>query len=246
MPGKAVGRAAVDLPWLCPNTDSLIGLADAPASLPGASVADPALAIFILRFASPSSEPDPFGLASGTLNSAALPEMAAAFLAITKTGVLPESSYAIGCVRRVASRAADIASALADGTRLIPARAAATAARIAPLGWYAIAAVDPFDAADPLADPRFLERPSAVQQEVWGLDQAAITRRLAARWRLPAWVSTTISNLNLPLRVAENVVADRDLFAIVQLAILEAEIESGSLGSGERSEPGGVAGTSAN
>ena len=24
MPGKAVGRAAVELPWLCPRTDSLI------------------------------------------------------------------------------------------------------------------------------------------------------------------------------------------------------------------------------
>jgi two-component system NtrC family sensor kinase len=230
VPGKAVGLAAVDLPWLCPNTDSLIALADAPASLSDASVGDPALAVFILRFASPASAPDPFGLAPGTLHSAALPEMAAAFLAITKSGVLPLSSFALGRVRRVADRAAEIASALADETRLIPARAAAMLTRIAPLGWYAIAAVDPFDAADPFADPRFLEQPSAVQQEVWGLDQAAIARRLVARWRLPAWAATTIGNLKLPLRVAGNMVADRDLFAIVQLAILEAEIECGPLG----------------
>ena len=33
MPGKAVGRAAVELPWLCPNTDSLIGLAEDPIRL---------------------------------------------------------------------------------------------------------------------------------------------------------------------------------------------------------------------
>ena len=230
MPGKAVGLAAVDLPWLCPNTDSLIALADAPASLPGASVADPALAIFILRFASPASEPDPFGLAPGRSNSAALPEMAAAFLAITKTGVLPQSSFALGRVRQVVSRAAEIASAIADETRLVPARTAATVTRIAPIGWYAVASVNPFDAADPFAEPRFSKQPSAVQQEVWGFDQAAIARRLAARWRLPTWAATTIGNLNLPLRVAGSMIADRDLFAIVQLAILEAEIECGPLG----------------
>jgi two-component system, NtrC family, sensor kinase len=230
VPGKAVGQAAVELPWLCPSTDSLIALADAPASVAGLSAADPALALFLLRFAQPAPEPDTFGFAPGALLSAILLETASAFLAATKTGVLPDSSFALGRVRAVAERAAEIAAALASATRLVPAIAAATVARLAPLGWYAVAAVDPFDAADPLGDPQFGERPGEVQTEVWGLDHASIARRLAARWRLPGWVAGTIGSLTLPLRVAENLVAHADLFAVVQLAVLESEAEGVQLG----------------
>ena len=184
MPGKAVGQAAVELPWLCPNTDSLIALADTPANVPGESAADPALAVFVLRFAQPAREPDSFGFAPGALLSPILPETAAAYLAATESGVLPESSFVLGRIRAVAIRAAEIAAGLADQTRLVPAAAAATVARLAPLGWYAIASVDPFDAADPLADPRFPGQPAEVQRELWGLDHAAIARRLGRGWRL--------------------------------------------------------------
>ena len=121
MPGKAVGRAAVDLPWLCPNTDSLIALADAPASLPVHWLPtrhSPSSSCGLLR---PPLSPTHSASLPGALNSAALPEMAAAFLAITKTGVLPQSSFALGRVRQVVSRAAEIASAIADETRLVPA-----------------------------------------------------------------------------------------------------------------------------
>jgi signal transduction histidine kinase len=218
------------LPWLCPRTDSLIALADAPATVPGLSVADPALSVFLHRFAQPAPEPDTFGFAHGAFLSAILPETAAAFLAATKAGVLPDSSFVLGRVRVVAERAAAIAVALADATRLVPAHAAATVARLAPLGWYAVAAVDPFDAAEPLADPLFSQHPDQVQTEVWELDHPAITRRLAARWRLPAWLATTISSLTFPLRVAAELVTHRDLFAVVQLAILEAEGEGVRLG----------------
>jgi len=230
VPGKAVGQAAVELPWFCPNTDSLVALANAPASVPSVSVADPALAVFILRFAQPAREPDTFGLAPGALYSPILPETAAAYLSATDSGVLPDSSFILGRVHSVARRAAEIASALADATRLVPAHAAATAVRLAPLGWYAIAAVDPFDAADPLADPRFPTQPAEVERELWGKDHAAITRRLVERWHLPRWIATTISNLALPLRVVQGLVVDRALFAIAQLSVMEAESESISLG----------------
>ncbi len=230
MPRKAVGRAAVELPWLCPNTDSLIALAEAPATVLGLSAVDPALALFLLRFAQPAPEPDNFGFSPGTFLSAILPETASAFLGATKTGILPDSSFALGRVRTVAERAAGIATALADATRLVPVHAAARATRLAPLGWYAVAAVDTFDAAEPLGDPQFSERPDEVQTEVWGLDHAAIARRLAARWRLPAWLATTIGSLTLPLGVAARLVTHRDLFAVVQLALVEAEREGVPLG----------------
>ncbi len=223
MPGKAVGRVAVELPWLCPNTESLIALADAPATVVGLSAADPALSVFLLRFAQPASEPDTFNLAPGACLAAALPDTAAAFLALTTSGVLPAASCMLSRVRAVANLAAGLASRLAELTRLVPSGAAATVARLVPLGWYAVAAVDQFDAADPLADPVYVENPADAQCRAWGLDHAAITRRLAARWRLPNWVASTIGSLTHPLRVAGTLVSHRNLFAIVQLAVLEAE-----------------------
>jgi signal transduction histidine kinase len=228
MPGKA--QAAVDLPWLCPSTDSLIALANSPAGVPAASIADPALELFLFRFAQPATDPDPFGFAPGAFNSAFLPETAAAFLASTRAGILPDSSFVFSRVRGVAGRAAAIAMELAELTRLAPVQAAGSAARLAPLGWYAMAAVDPFDAADPLSDPRFATSASEVQAHVWGLDHSAIVRRLAARWRLPKWLGDTIAHLSMPFRLAKDLVANRELFAIVQLAAIEAESEDQTLG----------------
>jgi two-component system NtrC family sensor kinase len=230
VPGKAVGQAAVELPWLCPSTDSLIALADAPAGVLSVAVNDPALEVFLLRFAQPATEPNHFGFAAGALLSAFLPETAAAFLASTSAGVLPESCYVLGLVRRVALRAAEIAVGLAEETRLVPPEPAGRLARLAPLGWYAAAAIDPFDAADPLSDPRFASHALEVQAHVWGLDHAAIARRLAVRWRLPRWVGDTIANLTLPLRLAADLAPHRELFAIVQLAMVEAEAQVGILG----------------
>jgi signal transduction histidine kinase len=233
-----VGRAAVELPWLCPETDSLIALADAPARLNGLSAADPGLALFLLRFAAPAPEPDIFGFAPGALFSAILPETATAFLGATQAGVLPNSSFALGRVRALSERAGAFATLLAEATRLVPPAAAATVARLTPLGWYAVAAVDQFDAADPLADPSFPDRPADIQAAVWGLDHTAITRRLAARWRLPAWVGSTVGCLTLPLRVAGRLVAHRDLFAVVQLAVLEAEAHGLRLGLADGADRG--------
>ena len=230
MPRKAAGRAAVELPWLCPNTDSLIALADAPANVPGLSVTDPALSVFLLRFAQLAPEPTPFDFAPGAVFAASLPDTAAAYLAASPKGVLPSNSVAHGRIRRVTERAAQIATRLAQITRVAPVSAVATTARLAPLGWYAVLAVDLFDAVDPLNDPEFATRPTEVQAEVWGLDHASITRRLAARWRLPFWVATTIGCLTLPLRVAAHLVSHRDIFSIVQLAVMEAERLGTTLG----------------
>ena len=230
MPGKAAGQAAVELPWLCPNTESLIALADAPATLVKLSAGDPALAAFLLRFAQAAPEPDVYGFAPGSFLSALLPDTAAAYLAATSAGVLPAESFVLSRVRTLVGRAATLASCIADMTRLAPAATAASVARLAPLGWYAVSAIDHFTAADPLGEPDFHERPAEIQIAVWGLDHSAITRRLAARWRMPNWVATSIGSLTLPLSVASHLVSHRDLFAIVQLAVREAETQGVNLG----------------
>ena len=73
VPGKAEGRAA-DLPWLCPNTDSLIGLAERSADLPRLAAADPAFLAFLLRFA-PPPDAKSFSLDPSRFAAALLPEM---------------------------------------------------------------------------------------------------------------------------------------------------------------------------
>lgn len=228
MPGKAVGQAAVELPWLCPQTESLIALAEAPARLQDLSAVDPALSLFLYRFA--AIEPNSYDFATGALQSPTLPETAAVYLGTTTNGVLPSGSFALGRAQALADLAGQYATAIATATRLAPPTAAGGVARLAPLGCFAVAAIDAFALGDPLAEPIPPGRIAEVQASDWGLDQAAITRRLAVRWRLPAWLGLTLSNLNLPLRVASELVPDRRLFAVVQLAVLEAEHRVGSLG----------------
>jgi signal transduction histidine kinase len=225
-----VGRAAVELPWLCPKTDSLIALAENPASVGGLSAADPALALFLLRFAQSSSEPTSGCTSSAALHSALLPDTAAAFLSATSAGVSPVASSSWGKIDGVAERAGIIAGLLAEATQRSSVESAATAARVAPLGWYAVAAVDQLDFLEPLSDPQFSSQPAKVQTATWGLDHAAISRRLASRWKLPHWVASTIGSLNYSFPIAMRLVTHLDLFAIVQLAVLEAERRETCLG----------------
>jgi signal transduction histidine kinase len=217
------------LPWLCPKTDSLIALADAPATVPGLSAADPAMSLFLLRFAQPAPEPTPFIYGPGACLSSALPDTAAAYLAATPVGPISANSLVGVRAAAVAQLAGLIAARLAETTQTVSPEAAAITAKLAPLGWYAVAAVDPATAVAPFEDGDFAVNPVEVQTRLWGLDHAAVTRRLAARWRLPCWVATTIGCLTLPLRVAGHLASHRNLFAVVQLAVLLAEERETSL-----------------
>jgi signal transduction histidine kinase len=230
-----VGRAAAALPWLCPNTDSLIRLAEAPAGLTRPFAADPALLLFLLRF-SPSASPLQSALFSEAgLASSSLPEAAVAYLTHSTEGWLHPTSEVVRRCRALTAHAAPLARRLAEIThRACPERAFA-AAMLAPLGWLAVAAVNPGIAAEALHDPETPPGPS-VQAAVWNLDQNAIARRLAYRWRLPDWIATILGNLGMPLLAARPVVADADLFAVVQLAVSEAERRTRSLGLADSAE----------
>jgi two-component system, NtrC family, sensor kinase len=220
--GKAVGRTAAALPWLCPNTDSLIRLAEAPAGLGRLCFADPALLSFLHRFAPPASHARGGPFCPSGLVSATLPDLAATLLRANAEGwVPPDCEVARRCGALVAG-AAPLARRIAEHTGRVCADRASSAVILAPLGWYAIAAHDSAVAAEPFHDPEQLPVAS-VQTDRWGLDQNAIARRLANRWRFPDWLATTLGNLNLPLSAARGLIADPELFAVVQLALIEAE-----------------------
>ncbi|MFO0797477.1 MAG: HAMP domain-containing sensor histidine kinase [Gemmataceae bacterium] len=217
MPRTAVGRRAADLPWLCPNTTGLVALAERPDDLPALAVADPALLAFLARFA--------FGadgrVCPQRLNGPQLPEAAAAFLAHSEAGWLDPLSAVIVEIDAVGVRAAELARSLAEQTGRADTDAADLAARLAPLGWYAVAATDKaaavacLRAADPVAH----------QREYWGHDTHAIARRLASRWRFPGWLATALGGLGLPDSARADTLAD-----VVALAVAEAQRETRDLG----------------
>jgi len=227
--GKAVGRTAAALPWLCPNTDSLIRLAETPAALARPSVADPALLAFLLRFTPPPAQAQTELFCLSSLASATLPDAASVLLAASSDDWIPSGSEVTKRYRTLTSLATGFAYRLAEHTQRASPEQAFAAVALAALGWLAVAAVDAGAAAELFHGIEPPPNPD-VQAAAWGLDQNAIARRLANRWRLPDWLAGVLGNLNFPLSTAQSLVADVGLFAVTQLALCEAEQQGSSLG----------------
>jgi signal transduction histidine kinase len=100
---------------------------------------------------------------------------------------------------------------------------------LAPLGWHAACTSVPDAVAACLDDPEFAHDPAAVQQRRWGLDHAALARRLLRRWNVPDWLAACTGHLGLPADVAAQFGADPDLFRIVQLAVGLVQERAGGL-----------------
>jgi len=216
VPRTAVGRLAADLPWLCPNTTGLVALAERPADLPALAAADPALLAFLARFALDAAG----HVCHQRLLGPQLPDAAAAFLTHREAGWLDPLAAVVIDIDSVGVRAAERARAIAEETGRADPDAAEVAARLAPLGWYAVAAVDKAAAAACLCDPGFAADPVACQRAHWGYDCHAIARRLAVRWRFPDWLSRP----------------DDGLAAVVTQAVAEAQRETRELGLTRRSQ----------
>ncbi len=127
---------------------------------------------------------------------------------------------------------AQLAQRLAERTAQCDPEAAWTCGLLAPLGWLAMCAVDPEAVATCLADPALRSDPAQTQRRHWGIDQAAIARRLARRWRLPAWATAAAEHLHLPSELAQTFRVDPVLFPLTRLAIEEARRQGVDLGLG--------------
>lgn len=235
MPGKAVGRAAVDLPWLCPNTDSLINLAEEPGTLLRRCPGDPALLTFLVRYAADRGEAS-LTPSLEQLHSPHLPETAAAYLSAAASGWLDPSAAVVGTIQTVVEFAAVIARRLAERTHAVSPEDAETVVRLAPLGWYAVASIDPSDAIACLHDPSFSANPAECQADWWGLDHDAIARRLVDRWRFPPRLARVIGSLSLPAGGSASAPV-RDLASIAALALGEAQLRTTDLGLARCHDP---------
>jgi len=196
VPARTVGLAAANLPWLCPRTDNLVALADRPETLPQRARLDPALAVLLLRLSPSRSTPEDW--TAEELASPRLPSWVLAHLKRPACGIIPWQSHAWKQLWHWALRAAQLAAAAARASRLVSPSQAYYAALLAPLGWYAVAVIDPLALGDVLHDPLARQSSRQRQQATWGMDHAAIARRLAVRWNLPQWLTQVVGRLHLP------------------------------------------------
>jgi signal transduction histidine kinase len=125
----------------------------------------------------------------------------------------------IQAIYRAALAYARLCHRLAENLNLCDPDEAWVCGLLAPLGWLAVATAAAPRAAACLADPELSRDGLQTQQRHWGLDAAALSRRLARRWCLPDWVTAVAGHLRLPLAIAQTFGADRALFLLTKLAV---------------------------
>lgn len=188
MAGSLVGQLAAELPWLCPSATSLLALAEHPTP---ELLRDPTIALLALRFARPSITPEtsPPGLVAQPL----LAEAAAAGLERTPSAWLPANhpvaitlDHAVCSLHKIAAEAIET-GAYSD---LCP-HNAMLLATVLPLGWLALATIDP-DQTELALD----SNDSVESSDRFGLSERAITRRLVTRWKIPQWAGATLANIH--------------------------------------------------
>jgi two-component system NtrC family sensor kinase len=224
----APGEAVIELPWLCPGADALAALARTP--VPWTTVrADPGAVLLAVRnssaFANPSHALSPGHLLEPLLIQSALRGLRehadSGFVDWSRDGAREVLAAALDCAR--------LARRVAEATSRSPPEHAWVGGLLAPLGWLAVCAADPDYARDCLADPGHARHPAAVERRHWGFDQAALARRLARRWELPAWLSAIVGYLGLPPEDARRCGGSPDLFSTVRLGVALAQRRGGAL-----------------
>ena len=220
-PGLAA--AVHGLPWLAPGVSSLVSLArPVTHSTWNAIRHDPGAVLLLLRSnVDPSTDCLPRLLSEPACLELALRHLDDPIF-LDWMGIIAAPVY------RFAVRAASVAARLATITGRADVEAARVCGLLAPLGWMAVCAIDPTAAEACLSDSEHADDPVATQQRWWGLDSAAIARRLARRWRLPGWLA--LGRLNLPGDAARSFAADADLLHLTRVAVGIAQREGPSLG----------------
>jgi signal transduction histidine kinase len=217
----ALGEQVAQLPWLSPGAASLVALARGPAHKAWESLRTDPGAVLLLLSQAPAARAGPS--VSCFTQLAGEPGIcdAAASLLDGKTFAFVDWDAApVRPVYRAAVHFAYAAAEIAERSGRGDPDNAWVAGLIAPLGWLAICAVDPAAARTCLTQSENDPNPPLLQERLWGLGQAALTRRLARRWRLPAWLAAVIGHLDLAPESARMLGADIDLVRIVQTAVI--------------------------
>jgi signal transduction histidine kinase len=210
-----LGDAVTHLSWLAPHAASLVALSRPHLTSWSSLRTDPGCVLLVARYSAAANAVTAFTPAM--LRDPQL--LQAARRHLDEPGGVDWEQSVTRPIYQAALTYAELAERLAKRINRVDPEFAWMAGLIAPLGWLAVCAVNAESAAHCLAAPAQIEQAAATECQRWGFDQAAIGRRLARRWALPAWLSTIVGHLALPVDIAEGLGADRELFRLVQLAV---------------------------
>ncbi len=231
MRASALGAAATHLPWLSPGATSLVALARPPSAHGWEQIRlDPGSVLLLARQCPAGRTLSSLSCFPTALLEPALLEEAVRLLDATPPGFVDWNQAAVRPVYQAALSYARLAAAVARCLDCCDPENAWVAGLLAPLGWFAVCAVDPEQVSACLNDPEWPADPLAVQRRRWGQDPAAIARRLNRRWRLPRWLAVITGHLDLPVPSAQMLGADPELFQVVQLAVGLAQRHDRGLG----------------
>jgi signal transduction histidine kinase len=232
-PAPVIRAAALAPPaWLAPCAASLTLLARRPTPSTWDDIrGDPGAVLLLLRQPTGGPPPDDTRLYFLTrLLDPAVLEDAAALLDPAAGGFVDWNAAAVRPVYDVCLALARLAQEEAERTGECPAETAWACGLLAPLGWLGACAADPAAVAACLADPAFADGPARTQRRLWGLDQAALARRLARTWRLPRWLAGVVGRLDLPSELAVRLGADPVLSDLTRRAVGRAREQGVDLG----------------
>jgi two-component system NtrC family sensor kinase len=237
----ALGDAVAHLPWLCPCAASLAALARPAAAWPEVRN-DPGAVLLLIR-----CSPEMLAVSGLSFFPALAEEPAVLEAVLTQLDRLPAgfvdwSQTLLQPIYHACRTYARLSQRVAELTGKVSPDNAWVAGLLAPLGWLAVCATEPRNTAACLADAEFHAHPARTQEQHWGMDQAAIARRVARRWRLPGWLAAVAGHLGLPVDTALALGADPELFIHVQLAVGLLQEQKILLGLAVGSAPAELAG----
>jgi signal transduction histidine kinase len=184
---------------------------------------DPGAVLLLVRHSPMLRATSSGSLVPGSLANPALLEDALRRLDPPIAGWVDWNHPSIQAIHQSALRYASTAQALAELDKSCDPDLAWIGGLLAPLGWFAVAAVDAAAAGACFHDPAFPRDPRTAQVRHWGMTAAAIGRRLSLRWRLPDWLSAIVGHLRLSVETAARFGAEPNLFRVVQCAVAHVE-----------------------
>jgi signal transduction histidine kinase len=210
--GAGLADAVDQLPWLCPGVAALRGLAQSPRPAVWCFLRhDPGAVILLLR--------QPGASVTERLYSPGLFEQITHYLDADNHAFVDWNADGARSILQTGVACASLAATLGRRVPGVDPDAAWTCGLLAPLGWYAACALDRNAVAACLRDPDLAKDALATQRRHWGIDAAGLARRVARRWRLPAWLTAVAGRLALPPQTASEFGADTALFRLTRLAV---------------------------
>ncbi len=210
--GCDLGEAVERLSWIRPGAAALTALCRSASPDSWSHLRfDPGAILLILRQSGANL--------AERLDSPALLDEALSRLDSEDPQQVDWDAPALRSILQAGHACASIAEALSRKVGRVDPKSAWIAGLLAPLGWYVACTLDSGAAAACLANPGLAANPLETQRRHWGIDAAALSRRVGRRWNLPAWLTAIVGHLSLSAETALELGADADLFRLTRLAV---------------------------